>query len=78
MTEPGRAPWPSALFSSRRGMDPESLDTLAAAQAETGEFDKPIETMRRALERARTVRTELVPELRQRLAMYRRREPFRQ
>ena len=53
-----------------QGLDPESLDTLAAAQAETGEFDKSIETMRRALERARIVRTEMVPELGQRLAMY--------
>ena len=61
-----------------QGLDPESLDTLAAAQAETGEFDKSIETMRRALERARIVRTEMVPELGQRLAMYRRGEPFRQ
>ena len=61
-----------------QGLDPESLDTLAAAQAETGEFDKAIETMRRALERARIVRTEMVPELEQRLAMYRRGESFRQ
>ena len=61
-----------------QGSDPESLDTLAAAQAETGEFDKAIEAMQRALERARIVRTEMVPELEQRLARYRRGESFRQ
>ena len=61
-----------------QGMDPESLDTLAAAQAETGQFDAAVETMRRALDRARIVRSEMVPEFEQRLDMYRRRQPFRQ
>ena len=61
-----------------QGMDPESLDTLAAAQAETGQFDTAVETMRRALDRARIVRSEMVPELEQRLDMYGRRQPFRQ
>jgi tetratricopeptide (TPR) repeat protein len=61
-----------------QGMDPESLDTLAAAQAETGQFDTAVETMRRALGRARIVRSEMIPELKQRLDMYGRRQPFRQ
>jgi len=61
-----------------QGTDPESLDTLAAAQAETGQFETAVETMRRALDRARIVRSEMIPELEQRLDMYRRRQPFRQ
>ena len=61
-----------------QGSDPESLDTLAAAQAETGRFDEAVQTMRRALDRARAGRSELVPEFEARLAMYQRREAFRQ
>ena len=60
------------------GMDPESLDTLAAALAEIGRFDEAAETVRRALDHARAGRSELVPELEARLALYQRREAFRQ
>ena len=61
-----------------RGLDPESLDKLAAALAEIGRFDEAAETVRRALDRARAGRSELVPELEARLALYQRREAFRQ
>ena len=59
-----------------QGMDPESLDTLAAAQAETGEFDGALRRCagpsRHGLCGPRWFRIE------QRLAMYRRGESFRQ
>jgi tetratricopeptide (TPR) repeat protein len=61
-----------------QGMDAESLDTLAAAQAETGQFNQAVETIRRALDRAKTNRNEMVPELEHRRSMYQRHQAFRQ
>jgi tetratricopeptide (TPR) repeat protein len=60
------------------GLDAESLDTLAAAQAETGDFESAAATARRALDRARIARTEMVPELERRLDMYQGGRVFRQ
>jgi protein O-mannosyl-transferase len=60
------------------GTDAESFDTLAAAQAETGDFESAVATARRALDRARVSRTEMAPELEQRLGMYQKRQAFRQ
>jgi Flp pilus assembly protein TadD len=51
------------------------LDALAAAYAEGGRFQEAVETARRALELAPQP---LVPALKARLAMYQRREPFRE
>ena len=59
-------------------LDAESLDTLAAAQAETGDFETAVATARQALDRARATRTEMVPELEQRLGMYQKGQVFRQ
>jgi tetratricopeptide (TPR) repeat protein len=61
-----------------QGLDAESLDTLAAAQAETGGFETAVATARRALDRARVSRPEMVAELKQRLGMYQIGQAFRQ
>jgi tetratricopeptide (TPR) repeat protein/Tol biopolymer transport system component len=58
-----------------RGRDASMLDALAAAYAEGGRFQEAVETARRALELAPQP---LVPALKARLAMYQRREPFRE
>ena len=57
------------------GKDPSMLDALAAAYAETGRFREAVETARRALDLAPQP---LVPALKARIAMYERREPFRE
>jgi len=57
------------------GKDPSMLDALAAAYAETGRFQEAVETARRALELAAQP---LVPALQTRIAMYERKEPFRE
>ena len=59
-------------------MDAESLDTLAAAQAETRRFDQAVETIQRALDRARANRPQMVAELEERLRLYQAGQPFRQ
>jgi hypothetical protein len=54
-----------------------SLDTLAAAYAETAQFDRAIATARDALSLARAKgESALIPELEQRLATYQARRPF--
>jgi tetratricopeptide (TPR) repeat protein len=57
------------------GKDPSMLDALAAAYAETGRFREAVETARRALELAPQP---LVAALKMRIAMYERKEPFRE
>ncbi len=57
------------------GRDASMLDALAAAYAEAGRFQEAVETVQRALELAPLP---LVPALKARLAMYQRREPFRE
>ena len=58
--------------------DVTSLDSLAAAHAELGEFDLAIARGRDALERARTADPAMVPELEYRIRIYERREKYRQ
>ena len=60
------------------GGDAAALDTLAAAQAETGQFADAVATVQRAIAAAEAAGpAELVPELRQRLALYRAGQKFR-
>lgn len=55
------------------------LDALAAAQAETGRFDQAVRTMERAVMLAQSqARPDLLPSLRERLAMYEARRPYHQ
>ena len=58
--------------------DPISLDTLAAALAETTRFDEAVRVGEEARRLALASRQELLPELDQRLARYRARQPFRE
>ncbi len=58
-----------------RGRDASMLDALAAAYAEAGRFPDAVVTEQRALALAPEP---LVPALKARLAMYQRREPFRE
>jgi 4-amino-4-deoxy-L-arabinose transferase-like glycosyltransferase len=61
-----------------RDEDASVLDTLAAAQAETGDFAAASRTLRRAIQRAEsTGRRDLLDGLRRRLAMYESARPFR-
>jgi len=55
--------------------DAETLDTLAAAYAEAGEFSKAIEYCQKAIELADD---ETKPELEARLKLYQDEKPFRQ
>jgi len=62
-----------------RGQDPDALDSLAAALAEVGEFDKAVATAREALDAARARRNlNLARGLEQRLALYARGERYRE
>ena len=59
--------------------DPEYLDALAAAYAETGQFSPAVATARRAVQRARLQgRTNLASQVEARLKLYQLRQPFRQ
>jgi tetratricopeptide (TPR) repeat protein len=57
---------------------PAALDALAAAQAEAGQWDKAVKTARRAIGTARKVESSELPEYRKRLALYEKRQPYRQ
>jgi tetratricopeptide (TPR) repeat protein len=76
---------PRALALAERAVhltgrqDPISLDTLAAALAETARFDEAIAAGEEARRLATlTGRPELIPELDDRLVRYRAKQPFRQ
>ena len=56
--------------------DPFLLDTLAAAQAESGQFEEAAKTMRRALEYKAALPPDLVRPMEERLRLYERRQPF--
>jgi tetratricopeptide (TPR) repeat protein len=60
------------------GREPDILDTLAAAYAETGRFEQAVETARRALALAvRDNKRPLADDIRARIALYEGRTPFR-
>jgi tetratricopeptide (TPR) repeat protein len=62
-----------------RGDDPESLDTLAVACAETHQFGEAIRVAQRAAELARaTGREELARQILGRLPCYRSEKPYRE
>jgi len=65
--------------SQRTGnRDAEMLDTLAAAQAEVGNFEAAVATAGRALDSARAAKNpELAYAIEKRLALYRARQPYR-
>lgn len=61
------------------GRDPAFLDTLAAAQAECGQFMEAQATVQRALELAgQQEKSDLIASLSERLELYKKRRPFRQ
>jgi tetratricopeptide (TPR) repeat protein len=61
-----------------KGTNPGTLDTLAAAYAEAGEFDRAIETVQSAIERAKIGRrNDLGRQLEQHLDLYRANHPLR-
>ncbi|MHC4983518.1 MAG: tetratricopeptide repeat protein [Planctomycetota bacterium] len=60
------------------GTDPAALDTLAAAYANHGRFSEAIETAQKAVEKAEAMSlTEKARNIRERLALYRARRPYR-
>jgi len=62
----------AAALTGRR--DPQMLDALAAAYAASGRFDDAIATAERA---AALAGDDLAPAVRERLALYRKHEPYR-
>ena len=57
--------------------DPSALDALAAAYAASGQFDQAVDTAVAAERIAETRLPTLAPDIRQRLALYRARRPFK-
>ena len=58
--------------------EPRSLDTLAAAYAETGQFDQAVETAKQAVVAAKKTQAEyLAPAIQERLEQYQRAQPYR-
>jgi len=61
------------------GRQPEFLDTLAAAYAETGQFDDAVRTAQKALELAASAsQEELAQQIARRLRSYKARQPYHQ
>ena len=59
--------------------NPASLDTLAAAYAETGQFDKAVKTAAKAVQLARAAKSEKIAEdIQSRLDLYKAKRPFRE
>ena len=67
--------WAAKAVDLSRGKDASMLDALAAAYAEAGRFQEAVETARRAIDVALPP---LIPALKARLAMYERKQPFRE
>jgi tetratricopeptide (TPR) repeat protein len=65
-------------YEATGGREPAFLDTLAAAYAEAGRFDKAVETAQQALALARQERPELAGPVEGRLRLYEARKPFRE
>jgi Flp pilus assembly protein TadD len=57
--------------------DPLMIDTLAAAYAETGQFDKAVQTQQKATDLAELARPRDREGLRQRLKVYQEGKPYR-
>jgi tetratricopeptide (TPR) repeat protein len=67
----------SRVCELTRGERPEPLDTLAAAQAEAGQFDQAIVTVQKGLDlAARAGKQDLVRQMKERLALYQASRPF--
>ena len=67
------------VCQATRRQSPATLDTLAAAYAETGQFEEAIKTAQLALELAdQTHDPALAEEIKQRLKSYQQRRPYRQ
>ena len=67
------------LVHNDGGREPKSLDILAAAHAEAGDFAKAVENEKKAVElAAKAGHKPLAAAMRQRLALYERRQPFRE
>jgi TPR repeat protein len=67
-----------ALQAVDRSRIPAYLDTLAAAYAETGKFDRAVETQREALTLVKDGETELVAELKSHLEAFEDGQPWRE
>ena len=80
--EPARRDGPRAVALAEeacrltRRRDPEALDALAAAYAETGRFDRAASAARDALARLGRDRKALADAIRRRLALYRAKKPY--
>ncbi|MBW1732229.1 MAG: tetratricopeptide repeat protein, partial [Deltaproteobacteria bacterium] len=69
--------WALVACKGEGRQNPEYLDTLAAAYAEEGFFDKAVETAERCLRLAKSSRNaDLAKEVSQRLRLYRSNKPF--
>ncbi|MBL4702486.1 MAG: tetratricopeptide repeat protein [Phycisphaeraceae bacterium] len=68
-----------AFFDLTGGINPMSWDTLGAAYAQTGEFDRAVDAMHKAILRLNRVgRSDMVPSYQQRLDLYLQQKPYRQ
>jgi Tfp pilus assembly protein PilF len=65
------------ILQARGEERPEDLDVLAAALAESRQFEQAAATQRRALEQASLTRPELVPAMEERLRLYQQDRPYR-
>jgi len=66
------------LNRALQGSDPTVWDTLAAAQAETGDYDNTVRSARQALELCKDDRPELAEQIGLRLRLYEQRKPYRE
>lgn len=57
--------------------NPHTLDTLAASYAEAGDFDSAVKYEQLAIDLDAPAMQEMTPEMNDRLALYRRHDPYR-
>ena len=70
--------WATLVVNATRGQDPHSLDTLAAAYAESGEFEKAISVSEKIIELAQAAdKPEIADAARERLKLYQAQKPYR-
>jgi tetratricopeptide (TPR) repeat protein len=73
----GAVRWARVACAGERGSDPAALDTLAAAQAEAGDFDAAVATARRGVELAKEAGNQRrAARLLRRLALYEGHQPY--